>query len=180
MDNSKNLTVSNLNITTKTILQLQNDQLKLVNLTFTNVTFEADYYNLTGNIGQLFDVFGQGNFWAKAYDFSISFSILAINLNTTDLCIPVSVDVDLQKIDVNFANIMNNDPELCPLFNAAFCAILPDIIRGVWQEVKDGNEARLEKIINDLINSLLSMDEDLRIIIENYIKQKLIDLEHSV
>lgn len=32
------------------------------------------------------------------------------------------------------------------LFNKGFCTIIPEIIRGVWQEIKEANDAKIEEV----------------------------------
>ncbi|CAG9853990.1 unnamed protein product [Phyllotreta striolata] len=171
----KNVSIWNTSYVVNTFFQ--NNQ--LVNLTFPNISLVGDYYSMKGNIGQLFDIFGEGDFWCYLTNFSVSFSILSLNLNTTDFCVPVSLDVDLQKANIHFNNLMD-DPELCDLFNEGFCSLMPDIVKDVWEEAKEANDPWLEARINSILNSLLGRDEILTKLIENYLEQKLFDLEKLV
>ncbi|CAH1101779.1 unnamed protein product [Psylliodes chrysocephalus] len=137
----KNISIWNMTYTTSTYLQ--NGQ--FINLTFPNISLVGDYYSMKGRIGDLFDIWGEGDFWCYLYDFSVSFSILPLDLNTTDFCVPVSIDVDLQKIQIHFNNLMDGT-DVGDLFNKGFCTIIPEIIRGVWQEIKEANDAKIEEV----------------------------------
>ncbi|XP_056631180.1 uncharacterized protein LOC130441489 [Diorhabda sublineata] len=123
---------------------------QLFNFTYPNLTVLANY-DITGNIGDLFDIYGSGDCKIQMFNFSLSLNILEININQTTICIKVVVDVDVQQTPIEFYNFMDG-AELQDLFNRAMKSIVPDIIKIVWEEIRAANEPEIEDYINKIIN----------------------------
>ncbi|XP_050510906.1 uncharacterized protein LOC114324955 isoform X3 [Diabrotica virgifera virgifera] len=124
---------------------------QILNVTFPNITVIGEY-NMSGNIGELFDIFGDGDFALSLLNFSVAFSIIEVDVNTTSFCTRVSLDVDVQSVPVEFHGLMG-DQELEDLFNKAFVAMFPEVIKDMWRRAQNENEPGIEKFINDIINA---------------------------
>ncbi|XP_072376253.1 uncharacterized protein [Diabrotica undecimpunctata] len=126
------------------------ENLQILNVTFPNITVMGEY-NMSGNIGELFDIFGNGDFSLSLLDFSLAISITEFDVNTTSICTRVSIDVDVQSVPVEFHGLMG-DQELEDLFNKAFVAMFPEVVKDLWRRAQNESEPMIEKLINDLIN----------------------------
>ncbi|KYB29377.1 hypothetical protein TcasGA2_TC032224 [Tribolium castaneum] len=130
-------------------LNLSYYQFDVFNLTFRNLRVEGKY-NLTGDIGDLFDIYGVGDFWMELRNFSIAMTNFSINV-TDEICIPVNIDINLQEVRNQFDNFME-DPDLEILLNGTMMNILPESFSIFWAEMKAIFDKPLEDEINNIIH----------------------------
>ncbi|KAG5885185.1 hypothetical protein JTB14_036493 [Gonioctena quinquepunctata] len=155
-----NLTLSNLTNLQPSI----NKDNQILNLTFPNITIEG-VYDLKGNIGDLFDIFGNGTFWMHLLNFSIGVTIEPY-LKGFSVCANTTVNIDLQQFQIQLNDFMA-DEELGELMNKAFCSIVPEILRVLWEEEKEDKDEEIEKWINSIING----NPDVSALVVEYIKK---------
>ncbi|XP_074033647.1 uncharacterized protein [Leptinotarsa decemlineata] len=141
-----NLTVSHLTNIKPSIF---NEKKQILNLTFPHIFAEGEY-DMMGNIGDLFDIFGKGHFRGRLIDVSIALTLDFI-FNSTSICVPATLDVRIGKVMLNFSHFMG-DKDMEKLMNKGFSKILPEIIRVFWEEMKEGNDPSIEEWINSIIN----------------------------
>ncbi|XP_044258471.1 uncharacterized protein LOC123007306 [Tribolium madens] len=130
-------------------LNLSYYQFDVFNLTFRNLRIEGKY-NITGDIGDFFDIYGVGDFWIELLNFSIAMTNFSINV-TDEICLPVNIDINLQQVKNHFDKFMD-DPDLEKLFNDAIMDILPETFNILWAEMKDIFDKPLEDEINNIIH----------------------------
>ncbi|KAJ8985319.1 hypothetical protein NQ317_008349 [Molorchus minor] len=141
--------ISNLNYYTLKYFQkinLLNNTMELFNLTFHNISL-VGAYNLTGNIGGLFDIFGTGHFRLNMLNFSISGqSPLLPSINETHACILMNIHPHVEAMEGWFDDLMN-DNELEELINQVIIEIAPTAIEVIWEERKDVLDPFLQKVV---------------------------------
>jgi len=131
-------------------IDLATTKFTVFNLTFNHIKVKGNY-DITGNIGDLFDIFGTGDFWIKMMNFSIAMTHFNLSIGE-EICFPINIDMDLVGMKNNFKGLMN-DAELEELFNDAIKAIAPECLAIIWSEIKDIFDGPLEKAINDYLHN---------------------------
>ncbi|KAJ8921532.1 hypothetical protein NQ315_003152 [Exocentrus adspersus] len=126
------------------------NRIEIFNLTFRNVSTFGEY-NMTGNIGELFDIWGAGSFWANVYNFSISAQTKIPNITSTATCLFIDVKVTLQKLESWFDNMMD-DEELEEIMNGAIMDLATEAVESIWDQLKDDFHGPLQKWIDAVIN----------------------------
>lgn len=127
--------------------------LEIFNLTFPYI-FVNGSYNASGYVGahDLFDIYGTGTFHLTMKNFSIA-AVTGLFINSSALCIPLTVNVYLKDYKSYFLNFMNGDEELEPLVNGAIEALVPDAVRIIFRESMDKAspyiQADIDKILHD-------------------------------
>ncbi|XP_018565668.1 uncharacterized protein LOC108906760 [Anoplophora glabripennis] len=134
------------------------NEIGLLNLTFSNVSVVGEY-NITGNIGDLFDIWGAGHFRANLLNFSVSATTTIPVVNSTSVCLFLDVKVKLSAVESWFDGLMDDD-ELEELINHALAAIAPEAVSIVWEDTKVVIDEPLEKWIESIINGNSSNIED--------------------
>ncbi|KAJ3628327.1 hypothetical protein MTP99_015640 [Tenebrio molitor] len=119
------------------------------NLTFKNVRVEGEY-NITGDLGDIFDLFGDGNFWVELRNFSIAMTDFTFNVGD-EICFPINIDIYLAEMGNHFFNFMDDD-ELEKLFNDVITSIAPESLGIIWEEMKEIFDKPLEDEINDILH----------------------------
>ncbi|XP_063926178.1 uncharacterized protein LOC135139775 [Zophobas morio] len=127
-------------------------QFDVFNLTFHNVRVEG-VYNVTGDLADIFDVYGDGNFWVELHNLSLAMVNCTINITSDGICLPVNLEIDLQEIRNHFSGLMGDD-ELEDLFNRVVTDIVPEALKIVWRELEDMFDAALQDEIQDIINAI--------------------------
>lgn len=139
-----------------------------------NMTLDSLYINGTyafdGYIGEkLFNLYGNGSFHVNFTKFSVA-AISSLEINSTSLCVPVSVNVYLVEAENNYENFMDGDEELDPLLNRVFELLMPDAVRVVWRDTADETDSYIQSIIDKILNGNTS--ESLSKLLYSYTKIK--------
>jgi len=124
----------------------------LFNITFPHLNLTGNY-NLTGNLGDLFDVFGIGPFSLNLTDVEVYAKNVNCTANFTKACIDnISVNVSISAVDNYFYNLMN-DTEIEHLFNKVIKEILPETVFVIWNEIKEWTEPYLQYFLDHLFDN---------------------------
>ncbi|VEN52592.1 unnamed protein product [Callosobruchus maculatus] len=128
----------------------------IFNITFHNISVNG-LYDMKGNIGELFNIFGKGKYWFQMINFNIIATMeWPLFDNGTAICATSNVDVSLQQAKSHFYNLME-DPELEELMNDAMENMAPEIVQILWEEAKENYDDIIKKIIEHLINGNIFM-----------------------
>ncbi|KAJ8960651.1 hypothetical protein NQ318_013943 [Aromia moschata] len=135
-------------------LDIINNQMELFNLTFHNISIVGEY-DLTGNIGDLFDIFGEGTFWMNLHNFSVHAISQFPSINSSHVCITMDITPNLQSTKGWFNDFMN-DEELEDIINKGIFTMLPEIIDVIWAENKNAEDEIMQKVVySDYIHKYL-------------------------
>ncbi|CAH0559418.1 unnamed protein product, partial [Brassicogethes aeneus] len=150
-----NLNISNiLNTTTSLDYDYAEEDNEGANFTFslTNVSIVGEY-NLTGDIGDLFDIFGAGSFWLN-----LQITIIAIFNAIGDessICVPLDISIELPVVDGHLDNFMNpykNDTEFEDLMNKAIINLAPLMVEEFVLEFKNAFDDEIQEYFNCRFN----------------------------
>ncbi|XP_050295657.1 uncharacterized protein LOC126735636 [Anthonomus grandis grandis] len=104
---------------------------------------------------ELFDVYGAGHFNFNLTNFSVS-AVTGPIVDKSKLCISFEVNVFVGGYHGYFDNLMNNDPDLCPLINDTFNDIMRETLTIIFKEYVAEAEEFIQKLI-DFIMGLGSL-----------------------
>nr|CAI5826907.1 unnamed protein product [Callosobruchus analis] len=117
----------------------------IFNITFHNISVNG-LYDMKGNIGELFDIFGKGKFWFQMINFNIVATMeWPLFENGTAICATSNVDVSVQQVKNHYYNLME-DPELEELMNEAMESMAPEIVQILWNEAKENYNDIIKKV----------------------------------
>ncbi|CAH1183260.1 unnamed protein product [Phaedon cochleariae] len=123
-----------------------------LNLTFPYIKVNGTY-NIDGEVGGAFRIFGNGPFRLNLIDLKLGTStILKFTLPARLRVESISLDVKLKKLENNFENLMK-DKETGVLINKAISKLAPEALRLLWPELKPSIEVQVKKYINDILEN---------------------------
>ncbi|KRT85933.1 hemolymph juvenile hormone-binding protein, partial [Oryctes borbonicus] len=123
-----------------------------LNITFSQLDIKG-YYDIDGQVGEMFKFYGKGRFWLHLYGLSIgTISRIRITPSTYPPFYVHSMRITpkLRKLENNFEGLMNNT-QTGDTFNKAITRLAPAALDTLWPEIEDKVSAILISIINDKI-----------------------------
>lgn len=155
------LVIENLVLHNLSTFVINKAKLSLLGPTITaNVTiphvFVEGLYNISGIVGNMLNLFGDGPFKADVYDFQIYVNtVLGYNrgmyLKTFDL------DFNLNSLDVRLENFMG-DEELSRIMSKVFQQLTPKVVDIIKPDILPGIQDYIAGRVNDTIHHLTMRD----------------------
>ncbi|XP_076259759.1 uncharacterized protein LOC143196058 [Rhynchophorus ferrugineus] len=128
---------------------------EIINITINNFYADGNYI-LNGFIGDhLFDIYGDGKFSINFTDLSVA-AFTGLKINSSDFCLPFTLNIDMRKCSNNLENLMNGEEELEPLINRIFERLIPEAAVVIWREIADASDSYIQSVIDDLLKGSIS------------------------